>query len=87
MNKLLHKCYYLINNYLNNMSNRINLLKSQIINNKINNSNDKFSHVPKAPLDAILGLLVLYKSDKYENKVDLGIGAYRTSEGKPYVFK
>lgn len=38
-----------------------------------------------APLDPILGLKVLYNKDSSPNKVDLGIGAYRTDEGKPYV--
>jgi aspartate/tyrosine/aromatic aminotransferase len=68
------------------MSKRILLLKSQLLLNNTNNSKDRFSHVPKAPLDAILGLSTLFKSDKDPNKVDLGIGAYRTSDGKPYVF-
>ena len=68
------------------MSSRINLLKNQLTVNHTNKPNERFSHVPKAPLDAILGLSVLFKADKDPKKVDLGIGAYRTSEGKPYVF-
>ena len=31
-------------------------------------------------------MTVLYKADKDPKKVDLGVGAYRTDEGKPYVF-
>jgi aspartate aminotransferase len=27
-----------------------------------------------------------YKADKSDKKIDLGVGAYRTDEEKPYVF-
>jgi len=33
------------------------------------------------------GLKAAYNADKDPNKVDLGIGAYRTNDGKPYVLK
>lgn len=41
--------------------------------------------VPTAPPDAILGLNAAFKSDKNPSKVNLGVGAYRTEEGSPYV--
>nr|AIT70254.1 aspartate aminotransferase [Grateloupia livida] len=44
-----------------------------------------FANVPQAPPDPILSLTALYRSDPSPNKVSLGVGAYRTSEGKPYV--
>jgi aspartate/tyrosine/aromatic aminotransferase len=44
-----------------------------------------FSNVTQAPPDPILGVSLAYKADTDPNKVDLGIGAYRTEEGKPYV--
>ena len=37
-------------------------------------------------MDPILGLTLAYRADTSANKVDLGVGAYRTDEGKPYVF-
>lgn len=40
-----------------------------------------------APADPILGTAIAYKEDKDPNKVNLGIGAYRTEEEKPYVFQ
>ena len=43
-------------------------------------------HVPMAPADPILSLSVGYKADTNPNKVNLGIGAYRSEDGKPYVF-
>jgi aspartate aminotransferase len=44
-----------------------------------------FKDVPVAPSDAILTLATWFKEDKFEKKVNLGIGAYRTEEGKPWV--
>merc|ERR1719262_1497563 len=43
-----------------------------------------FANVPVAPPDAILSLATNFKEDKDPNKVNLGIGAYRTEEGKPW---
>jgi len=47
---------------------------------------NQFGHVKQAPADPILGLAAGYKADTHPNKVNLGIGAYRTEEGKPFVF-
>jgi len=38
-----------------------------------------------APADPILGLTVAYKADTHPNKLNLGIGAYRDAEGRPWV--
>ena len=64
--------------------NRFDLLKNQLLANK--SSNDVWSHVTAVPMDAILGMSVLYKADTDPKKVDLGVGAYRTEESKPYIF-
>ena len=40
-----------------------------------------------APVDSILGLNVAFKEDKSPQKLNLGVGAYRTEEGQPYVLK
>jgi aspartate/tyrosine/aromatic aminotransferase len=48
--------------------------------------NQEFLSVPMAPPDAILSLSTGYKASKHPNKVNLGIGAYRSEDGKPYVF-
>ena len=47
---------------------------------------NEWSHVKQAPPDAILGLSIGFKNDKDPRKVNLGIGAYRTEDGKPFVF-
>ena len=41
--------------------------------------------VPKAPEDPLFGLMAAYKADSFEKKVDLGIGAYRDDNAKPWV--
>ncbi|KAK9510726.1 hypothetical protein O3M35_005457 [Rhynocoris fuscipes] len=37
------------------------------------------------PPDAILGITEAYKKDNYPQKINLGVGAYRDDNGKPYV--
>jgi aspartate aminotransferase len=43
-----------------------------------------FANVQTAPADPILSLATRFKEDKFEKKVNLGIGAYRTEDGKPW---
>jgi aspartate/tyrosine/aromatic aminotransferase len=40
-----------------------------------------------APADPILGTTTAWRNDKDQNKMNLGVGAYRTDEEKPYVFE
>jgi len=44
-----------------------------------------FGHITEAPVDPILGTSLAFAADKDPRKVNLGVGAYRTSEGKPFV--
>ncbi|KAK4761677.1 hypothetical protein SAY87_029561 [Trapa incisa] len=44
-----------------------------------------FDHVVRAPEDPILGVTVAYNKDQSPVKLNLGVGAYRTEEGKPLV--
>jgi aspartate aminotransferase, cytoplasmic len=41
--------------------------------------------VPKAPEDPVFGLMSAYRADNFDKKVDLGIGAYRDDNGKPWI--
>jgi aspartate aminotransferase len=41
--------------------------------------------VPQAPEDPLFGLMTAYRADSFEKKVDLGIGAYRDDNAKPWV--
>jgi len=45
----------------------------------------RFAHVPQGPVDPILGLNVAFKADPSPNKINLGVGAYRTEDGKTLV--
>lgn len=44
-----------------------------------------WSGVPQGPPDAILGITEAFKADKFDKKINLGVGAYRDDQGKPYV--
>ncbi|XP_021741506.1 aspartate aminotransferase, cytoplasmic-like isoform X1 [Chenopodium quinoa] len=44
-----------------------------------------FANVVQAPEDPILGVTVAYNKDPSPVKLNLGVGAYRTEEGKPLV--
>ncbi|KAG8764308.1 Aspartate aminotransferase, cytoplasmic [Ceratobasidium sp. 423] len=44
-----------------------------------------FSNVPLAPPDSIFKLTAAYKADTFPQKVNLGVGAYRDDNGKPWV--
>ena len=41
--------------------------------------------VPQAPEDPLFGLMAAYRKDTDPQKVDLGIGAYRDDNAKPWV--
>lgn len=44
-----------------------------------------YAGIPLAPADKILGLNDEYNKDKCPTKVNLGVGAYRDANGKPYI--
>jgi len=44
------------------------------------------NHLTLAPADPILGTALAFKADKNPLKMNLGVGAYRDDNGKPYVF-
>ena len=43
------------------------------------------SAVPQAPEDPLFGMMAAYRKDPFDKKVDLGIGAYRDNNAKPWV--
>ena len=45
----------------------------------------KLEAVNQAPPDPILGITEAFKLDDHPDKLNLGVGAYRTEELKPYV--
>lgn len=65
--------------------------KLQILDKHFEASTTKFGinnfiHVTQAPADPILSLTVGFRNDKDPKKVNLGVGAYRDNNGKPFVF-
>ena len=44
-----------------------------------------FGAVQQAPEDPLFGLMAAYRADKDPKKVDLGIGAYRDDNAKPWI--
>ncbi|KAL2215933.1 putative aspartate aminotransferase [Thermoascus aurantiacus ATCC 26904] len=44
-----------------------------------------WANVPQGPPDAILGITEAFKADPFKEKINLGVGAYRDDQGKPYV--
>lgn len=48
-------------------------------------STDPWASVAQAPPDSIFQLTAGYKADTYPQKVNLGVGAYRDDNGKPWV--
>jgi hypothetical protein len=45
-----------------------------------------FAKVPMAPPDPIIGVNQAFSADPDNRKVNLGVGAYRDDNAKPYVF-
>lgn len=64
--------------------NRVNNLSQQMQKDE---AKDVFAHLAMAPADPILGTALAYKADKDPKKMNLGIGAYRDDNEKPYVFQ
>ena len=46
-----------------------------------------WSNVQMAPPDPILGVTDAFKRDKNAHKINLGVGAYRDDNSKPYVLE
>lgn len=56
-----------------------------LINQNFCHTRSWWSHVEMGPPDAILGVTEAYKRDTNPKKMNLGVGAYRTDEGKPFI--
>ena len=46
-----------------------------------------WNSVPLGPPDAILGITEAFKADPAKEKINLGVGAYRDEQGRPYVLE
>lgn len=52
---------------------------------RLASTNSWWSNVEMGPPDAILGITEAFKRDTNPKKINLGVGAYRTDEGKPFI--
>ena len=59
--------------------------KSTAVAARMMSSASPWSDYEMAPLDPIIGLTESYLADPFSQKVNVGVGAYRTDLGKPYV--
>ncbi|KAH0531974.1 hypothetical protein TsFJ059_000730 [Trichoderma semiorbis] len=64
---------------------RINNIASHISPTMASTTSFPAETVPQAPEDPLFGLARAYKADNSPLKVDLGIGAYRDNNAKPWV--
>ena len=66
------------------------MLKVGVENHSVNQFSSSayssvWSGVPMGPPDAILGITEAFKKDTDPKKMNLGVGAYRDDNGKPYI--
>jgi len=50
-------------------------------------NNSSWAGIEMAPKDPILGINEAFKADPRKEKQLLGVGAYRTNEGKPLILE
>ena len=55
-------------------------------NNISSNSRSFFANVSQAPIDPIYDVVEIKKLSAGKERINLGVGAYRTDEGVPYIF-
>ncbi|CAF1647694.1 unnamed protein product [Didymodactylos carnosus] len=54
---------------------------------RLASTNSFWSNVEMGPPDPILGVTEAFKRDSNPKKINLGVGAYRSDEGKPFVLE
>lgn len=64
---------------------RLNQINNHIMASARSPSIFTADNVPRAAEDPLFGLMAAYKKDTFDKKVDLGIGAYRDDNAKPWV--
>ncbi|CAL1704931.1 unnamed protein product [Somion occarium] len=70
------------------MAGRVNQLINHLKGDTINTMSvqaESWHGVPQAPPDSIFKLTAAYKEDTFPQKINLGVGAYRDDEDKPWV--
>ncbi|KAJ7740715.1 aspartate amino-transferase [Mycena maculata] len=57
----------------------------QLANHMAGDSAEQWQSVPLAPPDSIFQLTAAYKEDTFNKKINLGVGAYRDDDNKPWI--
>lgn len=60
-------------------------MRVSVVNRILKQRISTWKAVPLGPADPILGITEAFKSDTDPRKINLGVGAYRDDQGKPYV--
>ncbi len=60
-------------------------VKPRLVKYVVSTNASKLAHVEMAPPDPILGVSEAFRASTNPNKLNLGVGAYRTEELQPYV--
>ena len=68
-----------------NSTSRLHSISNHIMGSAGNPSVFTADVVPQAPEDPLFGLMAAYRKDTSNKKVDLGIGAYRDNNAKPWI--
>ncbi|KAG8840044.1 Aspartate aminotransferase, cytoplasmic [Serendipita sp. 411] len=66
------------------MASRLQQIVSHFSSDKVPMA-ETWQNVPLAPPDSIFKLTTAYKADAFPQKVNLGVGAYRDDQNKPWV--
>jgi aspartate aminotransferase len=64
---------------------RLNTIASHLKPAMASTTNFPANVVPQAPEDPLFGLMAAFRADQSPDKIDLGIGAYRDDNAKPWV--
>jgi hypothetical protein len=67
----------------------LSLLRQRVTTSSslVSSTRSFWTHVQKGPEDPILGVTVAFQKDSNPNKINLGVGAYRDDNGKPFVLE
>ncbi|KAJ7109268.1 aspartate amino-transferase [Mycena epipterygia] len=57
----------------------------QVADHMAGDSPEQWQSVPLAPPDSIFQLTAAYKEDTFDKKINLGVGAYRDDDNKPWI--
>jgi aspartate aminotransferase len=60
-------------------------VKARLVQHVVSTNASKLAHVEMAPPDPILGVSEAFRASSNPNKLNLGVGAYRTEELQPLV--